>query len=108
MQPDRLEAGYYLMRYSRRHPWQGVRIWHGVTPDPDFPDNAMDRSHLWHVEVNGEEIEPAKHLDTWLWCAKNPTDKATHDYYVACSKRRGQPEATPDRAIDHHELKPIF
>ena len=102
--------GYYAIRLTKGGPLTPVHIWHGITPDPDFPDNPMDRSLVWHFVLGHEEVE----LDTiWPWCAKNPITERDWRHMLrmenwARTEAPAEPEANPRHPVDFNTMKPMF
>ena len=108
MDPDTPIAGYYLARKVRNGPLLPVHIWFGVTPDPDFPDNPMDRSPVWHAVHDGQEVDI---FTIWPWCGRNPITEADYRCRMdqAAWDRRYDPRAPrPDKPIDINSTKPVF
>ena len=103
------EEGHYWMRYVRGGPKVAVRIWLEVTPDPDFPDNEMDRASVLRCEVAGKEIDADKIVDIWHRCAGHPIDKAEYDYLLAALDwDRRHANTDPGRAVDLRDKPALF
>lgn len=104
------KEGYYGLRLVANGPLVPVRIWFGVTPDPDFPDNHMDRGPSWHFSL-GRDC--AAMDEVWPMCAKNPITEREWRHLVRLENwARGdapqEPEANPRKAIDWDAMEPMF
>lgn len=113
MKPDTLEPGFYKRRLRAGGAWVPVHIWFGPTPDPDDPNNPMDRSPCWQVEVNGELIDSAEHLDTWTHCAGNRISETEYFWMLTlkCWAERykvGDPAGEPTARIDYNRMPPVI
>ena len=103
-------AGHYKTRLVRDGPFVAVRIWLAVTPDPDYPDNVMDRSPQWHALADGKEYDV---LRLWPWCAKHPIAEPDYRWMLdaAAWDRKyvsNAPAAQPFEPVDLGRMKPIF
>ncbi|HDZ73740.1 MAG TPA: hypothetical protein ENH55_13425 [Aurantimonas coralicida] len=110
MTADAPREGYYLMYRVRNGPLVPVRIYSGVTPDPDFPDNPQDRSPVLCALCDGKGVD----VDSvWPWCARRPITEAEYRYRLeaAAWDRRhdpASPGANPDEPIDLNRTRPVF
>lgn len=111
MKPDEPEIGFYKTRLIKGGPWVPVRIFMGVTPDPNFPDNKMDRSPVVQASIGGERHGDPYHL--WIWCCGNPIKEPEYNWRMAdkewCGKHApNEPAANPRQRIDVRNTKPVF
>lgn len=103
---DTPKAGYYKMRLVKGGTWVGVKLWHGPPHDP-WSGAILDRSWRWQALVDGKEGDP---FETWIRAAGHPIDEAEYRYLLAHSEwaKVNAPDLAPDRAVNHHTMKPIF
>ena len=102
--------GFYLGRLVRDGPFVPIKIWWGPTPDPDHPENPMDRSSHWQALRNGKPVAIER---VWPWCAKNEITKSDYEYRLAAVvwDREYDPAsagANPTKAVDLNTAKPLF
>ncbi len=108
---DQPEVGFYKTRLVKGGPWVPVRIFMGVTPDPDFPENSMDRPAIIQATIGGEPHSDP--IQLWIWCAGDPIDEAEYKWRMAdkawCVQFANQePAANPRRPIVVRDTKPVF
>ena len=114
---EEYRPGFFKTKLVRNGPFVPVRVWHGVTPDPWFPENPQDRSPRWQATI-GEVPLPARiggrecTLGS-LWSFLHPIDKTEHDYLIRTGKwatthAPEMPEANPTDRIDLGSMKPLF
>lgn len=107
-QPDKPEPGFYRLKLVKGGPWMPARITFGVTPDPNFPGNPMDRSPVWSAEIAGKPV----HWDR-IWPCAEEIKEAKFRYLMALVDNANRyrpdlPEASPREAVDVGKLEPIF
>ncbi len=56
-----------------------VKISREVTPDPDFSENAQDRSPVIHCYIAEREVEST---EVWPWCALAPIEPDAYWNFV--------------------------
>jgi hypothetical protein len=110
MNIDQPQPGYYRTRQVRGGPWMPVVIRFEVSPDPDFPDNPMDRGPVWSCEVGGEYADA---FEIWPYVHQEPISKSEFSYMIAANAWADEyaplsPEANPRATIDHHTIPSIF
>jgi hypothetical protein len=109
------EPGFYQTRLAKDGPWVPVRIWHAPTPDPDDPENPMDRSHVAHAQVGDQphQSDPVEVERIWIWAAKHPVSPERYEYLVKLGRwsvahAPDEPAANPREAVDVTKMKPAF
>ena len=111
---DQPVAGYYKLRLARGAVFVPIHLWFGPTPDPDFPENDMDRSPRWHAVRRGVEVENATAvMDIWHVCAARPIDVREYGYMLAVCRHadrhnKNSPHAKPRKAIELAKTPTLF
>ena len=102
--------GFYAVTMTRDGPLVPVHIWYGITPDPDFPDNPMDRSAVWHFERGHQGVEMD---EVWPWCAYRPISERRYRHLLrmenwARVEAPAEPEANPRAKVNWDTMEPMF
>lgn len=65
---DSPAPGLYAWRYTKGAVEVAAELVYAPIPDPDYPDNPMDRSYLWWANVNGQtDLEPSLVPSDTVW-----------------------------------------
>lgn len=111
MTSDTPHPGFYKMRLVKGGPFVPCRVWFNE-PERDEAGDLMDDECLM-MSINGEFINGQLMGERWIWLMGNPISEAEYRFMLddaehAKEWRRDDPKATPTKAIDLHNMKPIF
>jgi hypothetical protein len=112
---DRPQPGLYAVRLAKGAVELGAEIRFAPTADPDFPDNAMDRSPLWAALVDGQpdpDASPSPSDTCWnVYLYGRRIDEAEYRFLMATtdwhrSHTSDSPHVSPTKKIDLNRLDP--
>lgn len=107
--------GLYAWRFKKDAVEVAAEIRHEPTADPDFPDNAMDRTALWSARISGQDdanASPEPSDTVWsVYEHGRRIERAEFDWLVAdrrwaAAHAPALPEANPKRPVDLRTLDP--
>lgn len=102
--------GFYALKMAKGGTLVPVHIWYGVSPDPGFPDNPMDRGATWHFQRGHEAVQMS---DVWPWAYDRPISERQYRHMLrlenwARTEAPGEPEANPRAPVPWETMEPMF
>jgi hypothetical protein len=107
------QVGFYRMRAVKGGRFVGARIYIDVIDDPDFPENEMDRSPMWHGEINGVvDPDPSPAPTEAVWRIHEHGERVDEAEFLFLRAdadwQREHTDDEPERPIDWLTIKPPF